>query len=177
MIAKVNGVLWDLERPLEESCRLELLDFENPEGREVFWHSSAHVLGEAAERRFGCHLCNGPPVEDGFYYDMALPEGGVVQQSDWKALETIAGKAIKDKQPFERLELSKIKLLEMFKGNKYKQHFIKEKVPDGTSTTVYRCGPLIDLCRGPHVPNTGRIKAFQIMKVDPIFGRAVELHN
>ena len=74
VIAKVDGVLWDLERPLETSSRLELLDFENPEGKEVFWHSSAHVLGEAAERRFGCLLCNGPPVEDGFYYDMAIPD-------------------------------------------------------------------------------------------------------
>lgn len=90
---------------------------------------------------------------------------GFVQPHDWKALETIAAKAIKDKQPFERLEVSKTKLLEMFEGNKYKQHFIKEKVEDGKSTTVYRCGPLIDLCLGPHVPNTGRIKAFQIMKV------------
>ncbi|KAI9822163.1 MAG: threonyl-tRNA synthetase [Thelocarpon impressellum] len=164
VIAKVDGELWDLERPLEKSCRLELLDFEHPEGKQVFWHSSAHVLGEAAERRFGCHLCNGPPVEDGFYYDMSIPDGGVVQQSDWKALETIAGKAIKDKQPFQRLELSKADLLEMFRENKYKQYFINDKVPDGTRTTVYRCGPLIDLCRGPHVPHTGKIKAFQIMK-------------
>ncbi|KAI9816527.1 MAG: threonyl-tRNA synthetase [Pycnora praestabilis] len=164
VIAQVDGELWDLERPLERDCRLELLDFEHPEGKKVFWHSSAHVLGEAAERRFGCHLCIGPPVQDGFYYEMALPDGGVVQQSDWKPLENIASKAIKEKQPFERLVLSKPDLLEMFIGNKYKQHIIKDKIPDGTSTTVYRCGPLIDLCRGPHVPNTGRIKAFQIMK-------------
>lgn len=80
-------------------------------------------------------------------------------------METIAGKIIKDKQPFERLVLSKDDLLEMFRDNKYKQHIIKDKIPDGTSTTVYRCGPLIDLCRGPHVPHTGRIKAFEIMKV------------
>ncbi|KAF2838487.1 threonyl-tRNA synthetase [Patellaria atrata CBS 101060] len=164
VIARVDGELWDLERPLEKSCRLELLDFEHPEGKKVFWHSSAHILGEAAERRFGCDLCIGPPVEDGFYYEMALPDGGVVGQSDWKPLEKIADKAIKEKQPFERLTLSKEDLLEMFKNNKYKQHIIKDKIPDGSSTTVYRCGPLIDLCRGPHVPHTGRIKAFQIMK-------------
>ncbi|KAI9755834.1 MAG: CDP-diacylglycerol-serine O-phosphatidyltransferase [Chaenotheca gracillima] len=176
VIALVDGELWDLERPLEKSCQLELLDFEHPEGKlpplppsssprkKVFWHSSAHVLGEAAELRFGCDLCIGPPVEDGFYYEMALPEGGIVQPSDWKPLETIAGKAIKEKQKFERLVLSKADLLTMFQDNKYKQHIIKDKIPDGTSTTVYRCGPLIDLCRGPHVPNTGRIKAFSIMK-------------
>lgn len=164
VIAEVDGELWDLERPLEKSCRLKLLDFEHPEGKKVFWHSSAHVLGEAAERRFGCDLCIGPPVEDGFYYEMALPNGGAVEATDYEPLERVANKAIKEKQPFERLTLSKEDLLEMFKSNKYKQHIIKDKIPDGTSTTVYRCGPLIDLCRGPHVPHTGRIKTFKVMK-------------
>ena len=164
VIARVNGNLWDLERPLEESCRLELLDFEHPEGKKVFWHSSAHVLGEAAERRFGCDLCNGPPIDSGFYYDMALPNSEVVQTSDWKPLVDIAQKAIKDKAPFERLTLTKAELQEMFKNNKYKLHLIDQRVKDGDSTTVYRSGVFIDLCRGPHVPNTGRIKAFDVLR-------------
>lgn len=164
VIARVDGELWDLERPLEKSCKLELLDFDHPEGKKVFWHSSAHILGEAAERRYGCSLCIGPPVEDGFYYEMALPDMAAVTAADYKPLKQIAEKAIKEKQPFERLELSKEDLLEMFSYNKYKQHIINDKIQDGTSTSVYRCGPLIDLCRGPHVPNTGRIKAFEIMK-------------
>lgn len=63
-----------MPRPLEESCKLELLDFESEEGKQVFWHSSAHVLGEACERKYGCHLCIGPPLEDGFYYEMGMPE-------------------------------------------------------------------------------------------------------
>jgi threonyl-tRNA synthetase len=165
VISKVDGELWDMDRVLEKSCKLELLDFEHPEGKKVFWHSSAHVLGEACERRFGCSLCIGPPVDDGFYYEMALPNQEPVLESDWKPLEKVAEKAIKEKQTFERLTLKKEDLLEMFKYNKYKQHIIQDKIPDGTSTTVYRCGPLIDLCRGPHIPHTGRIKAFQIMKV------------
>jgi threonyl-tRNA synthetase len=74
VIAKVDGELWDLERPLEGSCKLELLDFEHPEGKRVFWHSSAHVLGEAAERHYGCHLCIGPPTDDGFFYEMAIQD-------------------------------------------------------------------------------------------------------
>ena len=164
VIARVNGELWDLERPLEDDCKLELLRFDDPDGKKVFWHSSAHVLGEAAERKYGCDLCIGPPVEDGFYYEMALPDKAAVLAEDYGGLTTIAEKAIKDKQPFERLTLSKEDLLEMFKSNKYKQHIIKDKIPDGTSTTVYRCGPLIDLCRGPHVPHTGRIKSFKVMK-------------
>ncbi|KAF2219850.1 threonyl-tRNA synthetase-like protein [Elsinoe ampelina] len=165
VVARLGGEeLWDLERPLEKSCKLELLDFEHPEGKKVFWHSSAHILGEACEKRFGCSLCIGPPVEDGFYYEMALPENGAVLQSDHKPLEKIVDKAIKEKQKFERLTLTKEQLLDMFAYNKYKQHIIKDKIPDGTSTTVYRNGPLIDLCRGPHVPHTGRIKAFAVMK-------------
>ena len=163
VIAKVDGELFDTTRPLEKDCTLELLDFEHEEGRQVFWHSSAHVLGESCERHYGCHLCIGPPVEDGFYYEMAIKDR-VVSQSDYPQLNTLAKNIIKDKQPFERLEVSKPDLLEMFKHNPYKQHIINDKIPDGTSTTVYRCGPLIDLCRGPHIPHTGRIKAFEVMK-------------
>src|SRR4051812_41657861 len=89
----------------------------------------------------------------------------VVHQSDYEPLKTIVNKVIKEKQPFVRLVISKENLLEMFKHNQYKVHLIKSKIPDGTSTTVYRCGPLIDLCMGPHVPHTGKIKAFDITKV------------
>ncbi|CRK44524.1 hypothetical protein BN1723_016347, partial [Verticillium longisporum] len=87
-----------------------------------------------------------------------------VQASDWKPLESIVGSIVKEKQKFERLEMTKDELLEMFSYNKYKQHIIKDKIADGTKTTVYRNGPLIDLCRGPHVPSTERIEAFSIMK-------------
>ncbi|KAF4587665.1 Threonine--tRNA ligase, cytoplasmic [Ophiocordyceps camponoti-floridani] len=166
VISRVDGELWDLTRPLEKSCKLELIDFENIEGKKVFWHSSAHILGEAAERRFGCYLCNGPPTEDppGFYYDMANMEGAVVADEDKKALETLSNSIIKEKQPFERLEMTKDELLDMFKYSKYKEYFINQRVPDGTRSTVYRCGPLIDLCRGPHVPHTGNIKAFSVLR-------------
>jgi threonyl-tRNA synthetase len=74
VIAKVNGELWDLDRPLESSCNLQFLKFSDEEGRAVYWHSSAHVLGEAAERHFGCLLSHGPPTQDGFFYDMAMDQ-------------------------------------------------------------------------------------------------------
>ncbi|KAF9217536.1 threonyl-tRNA synthetase [Podila verticillata] len=164
VIAKVDKVLWDLERPLVDSCQLELLDFEHEEGKAVFWHSSAHVLGEACEKHYGCHLCIGPPIEDGFYYEMAMRDERLVSSSDYESLETCAKNVIKEKQPFVRLEVSKGNLLEMFKHNKYKVQLIESKIPDDSVTTVYRCGPLIDLCRGPHIPHTGRIKAFAVLK-------------
>lgn len=165
VISKVNGELWDLERPFEKDSTVEFLDFESEEGRQVFWHSSAHVLGEACECHYGAHLSYGPPTEDGFFYEMSIDHGKVaVAAGDYSAVEGIAKKAAKEKQKFERLELTKEQLLDMFKYNKYKQHVISTKIPDGTSSTVYRCGPLIDLCRGPHVPHTGRIKSFKLLK-------------
>jgi len=163
VIAKVDGDLWDCTRPLEKSCMLEFLDFESDEGKAVFWHSSAHVLGEACERHYGCHLCLGPPVEEGFYYEMDIAER-TVSPADYPVINKLADKIIKDKQKFERLVMRKEDLLEMFKHNPLKLHLIKDKIADGTSTTVYRCGPLIDLCRGPHITNTSRIKAFAVTK-------------
>uniref|UniRef100_A0A8C8BM94 threonine--tRNA ligase n=1 Tax=Otus sunia TaxID=257818 RepID=A0A8C8BM94_9STRI len=158
VIAKVNKTVWDLDRPLEEDCTLELLKFEDEEAQAVYWHSSAHIMGEAMERIYGGCLCYGPPIENGFYYDMFLEEG-----NDFSALETLCKKIMKEKQAFERLEVKKETLLEMFKYNKFKCRILNEKVNTPT-TTVYRCGPLIDLCRGPHVRHTGKIKTIKIHK-------------
>ncbi|XP_074935383.1 threonine--tRNA ligase 1, cytoplasmic isoform X2 [Phalacrocorax aristotelis] len=162
VIAKVNKMVWDLDRPLEEDCTLELLKFEDEEAQAVYWHSSAHIMGEAMERIYGGCLCYGPPIENGFYYDMFLEEGGV-SSNDFSALETLCKKIMKEKQAFERLEVKKETLLEMFKYNKFKCRILNEKVNTPT-TTVYRCGPLIDLCRGPHVRHTGKIKTIKIHK-------------
>ena len=93
------------------------------------------------------------------------PDCSSVSIEDYEPLEKIAQSAIQEKQPFQRLDLDKDTLLKMFKYSPYKVHFIKDKIPDGGSTTVYRCGPLIDLCTGPHIPHTGKIKAFAVMKV------------
>uniref|UniRef100_A0A8C5HA53 threonine--tRNA ligase n=1 Tax=Gouania willdenowi TaxID=441366 RepID=A0A8C5HA53_GOUWI len=129
VISRVNGELWDLDRPLEHDCSLEILHFDNDDAQAVYWHSSAHILGEAMECFYGGYLCCGPPIENGFYYDMFL-DG----QKD-----------------------------SILKYNKFKCRILNEKVTTPT-TTVYRCGPLIDLCRGPHVRHTGNIKAMKIYK-------------
>uniref|UniRef100_A0A8C7WFU3 threonine--tRNA ligase n=1 Tax=Oncorhynchus mykiss TaxID=8022 RepID=A0A8C7WFU3_ONCMY len=157
VISQVNGDLWDLDRPLEKSCSLEILRFDNDDAQAVYWHSSAHILGEAMERFYGGCLCYGPPIENGFYYDMG------VSSTEFEYLEALCKSVVKEKQPFERLEVSKETLLKMFKYNKFKCRILNEKVTTPT-TTVYRCGPLIDLCRGPHVRHTGKIKALKIYK-------------
>ncbi|XP_009992825.1 PREDICTED: probable threonine--tRNA ligase 2, cytoplasmic [Chaetura pelagica] len=162
VIAKVNGELWDLDRQLEGDCTLELLTFDNEEAKAVYWHSSAHILGEAMEGYFGGCLCYGPPIENGFYYDMYLEDRGV-SSTEFPLLENHCKNIIKEKQAFERLEVKKEILLDMFKYNKFKCRILNEKVNTPT-TTIYRCGPLIDLCRGPHVRHTGKIKALKIFK-------------
>lgn len=162
MIAKVNGELFDMLRPLEVSCTIKFLGFDDEEGRSVFWHSSAHVLGEACEDHYDCLICMGPPVEDGFYYELFTEQQ--VSSKDYQGLETIMKKIVKDQQPFERLLVQKEDLLEMFNYNEFKLRLIHDKIPDGSSTTVYRCGPLIDLCKGPHVTSTGRIKVMKVVK-------------
>jgi threonyl-tRNA synthetase len=164
VISKVDGKLWDLDRPLEQDSKVSYLSFKDKEGREVFWHSSAHVLGEAAEHEYGCRLSHGPPTAMGFFYDMALEEGRAVKETEWPSLEAKAKKFFKEKQPFERLEVSKDNLRKMFGYSKYKMHYIEKFVPDGESSTVYRNGSLVDLCQGPHIQNTKKIEAFKIMK-------------
>uniref|UniRef100_A0AAX7SMM6 threonine--tRNA ligase n=1 Tax=Astatotilapia calliptera TaxID=8154 RepID=A0AAX7SMM6_ASTCA len=166
VISRVNGELWDLDRPLEQDCSLEILRFDNEDAQAVYWHSSAHILGEAMERFYGGCLCYGPPIENGFYYDMFLDGQKGVSSMEFGDLESLCKAVVKEKQPFERLEVSKETLLKMFKYNKFKCRILNEKVTTPT-TTVYRCGPLIDLCRGPHVRHTGKIKAMKIYKVFP----------
>ncbi|XP_054160190.1 threonine--tRNA ligase 1, cytoplasmic-like [Oppia nitens] len=173
VIAKVNGVLWDLERPLESNSNIELLTFNDDEGRQVFWHSSAHMLGEAVERLYGCHLCYGPPIENGYYYDAFMCGTGAaeseandlnaISMSHFNTIESVMKTITNESQPFERLELTKDELIEMFSYNKFKVRILKDKIKE-ERTTVYRCGTLIDLCRGPHVRHTGNVKAFKVTK-------------
>jgi len=163
VVAKVNGTLWDLSRPLEDNCKVSYLSSKNPEGRAVFWHSAAHILGEAAEHEYGCQLSHGPPTATGFFYDMALEPGRAVKETEWPSLEAKAKRVVKDKQPFERLEVSKDNLRNMFKYSKYKLHYVEKFVPDGGSSTVYRNGSLVDLCLGPHIQSTKQVAAFKII--------------
>ncbi|KAI5185896.1 threonyl-tRNA synthetase [Nematocida homosporus] len=158
IVAKVDGLLWDAHRPLEASSSLEFLSFEDKEGRQVFWHSSAHVLGEACESTYACHLCLGPPTDSGFFYEMSMDR--TVTPEDYAKLQKAMKAATKDKQRFVRLELSKADLLDMFSENPLKLELIQTKVEE--KSTVYRCGPLIDFCLGPHIPGTGYIKAIEV---------------
>jgi len=155
--------LWDLNRPLEGSCELKLHKFGDAEGQITFWHSSAHILGEALESLFGAHLTHGPPTDGGFFYDSFMGEAAVDKEKVGQ-LESRAKLIVDQKQPFERVVVSKEECLRIFEANPFKKALISSKLPDGSSTTVYRCGPFIDLCKGPHLPSTGCVKAFKLTK-------------
>lgn len=166
VVARVDGKsLHDMGRPLEDNCKLEFMGFDTAEGKHVFWHSSAHVLGEALELKYAGRLCIGPPIsEGGFFYDIQVDENQKVSSDDFDQLNKFIKKIMDEKQPFERLEITKEEALELFKYNPFKLDIIQSKVPDNGTTTAYRCGPLIDLCKGPHILSTGVIEAFEVTK-------------
>jgi len=161
----LKPMLWDLTRPLVGPVkRLELLKFnDDEEAKTVFWHSSAHMLGEALEHLYGVKLTIGPPLKGGFYYDSYMG-ADTIKDDDYKPIEKEVQKIIKQKQKFERMVVTKDEALELFADNPFKVKILKTKVPEGSRTTVYRCGDLIDLCRGPHVAHTGKVKAFAAAK-------------
>nr|XP_058936038.1 threonine--tRNA ligase, mitochondrial isoform X3 [Kogia breviceps] len=160
--AQVNGEPYDLERPLETDSDLRFLTFDSAEGKAVFWHSSTHVLGAAAEQLLGAILCQGPSTGCGFYHDFFLGKERTVKGSELPVLERFCQELAAAAQPFRRLEASQDQLRQLFKDNPFKLHLIKEKVT-GPTATVYGCGMLVDLCRGPHLRHTGQIGGLKLL--------------
>lgn len=171
IVAVVNGEQWDMVRPLTEDCTLKICGFETPEGKSVLWHSTAHMLGEALEYKYKGELCIGPPLNDGFYYDIHLRDGDKVTESDFDDLNKRVERIAKQKRTFDRLELTKEEALSMFAYNPFKLEIINELTEDAT-ITAYRDGPFIDLCRGPHVPQSSRVKAMMCKGTGQAYWRA-----
>ncbi|XP_020860147.1 threonine--tRNA ligase, mitochondrial isoform X3 [Phascolarctos cinereus] len=164
--ARVNGITFDMDRPLEGDADLDFLTFDSPEGKSLFWHSSAHVLGAAAEHLLGALLCHGPSTLGGFYHDISL--GGnrsfsrTVRGSELPILEQTCQKIVAAAHPFRRLEASREQLCQLFKDNPFKLQLIEDKVKEPTAT-VYGCGTSVDLCRGPHLRHTGQIAVLKLL--------------
>ena len=151
LAAKVNGQVWDATRPLNGDVELNLLTWDDTEGKSTFWHSSAHLMAEALEDFFpGMKFGIGPPIENGFYYDVD-PGDKVVSQEDFKKIEDKMLEFAREKQAFVRSEVSKKDAEKYFteKGDQYKLDLIKD-LADG-SITFYQQGHFTDLCRGPHI--------------------------
>jgi len=163
--ANVNGQVWDLTRPIRQDSSLQLLTWNDSQGKMTFWHSSAHLLAEAVEALFpGVKFWVGPPVENGFYYDMDL--GGLkMSEEDLLSLEKKMNELAKHNNSYIRKEISKSEAVKYFteKGDEYKLDLL-QGLNDG-EITFYTQGNFTDLCRGPHIPNTGLIKAIKLTSI------------
>ena len=169
--AKVNGVVVDLVRPLEEDCELQILTFDDPEGREVFWHSSAHLMAHAIEELFpGAKFGVGPPIEDGFYYDVDVDRP--LTPDDLVKIEEKMKELAERDEPYVRKVVTKEEALEFFrkKGDPYKVEII-EQIDENDTITFYTEGSFTDLCRGPHLPSTGKIKYVKLLSVAGAYWR------
>jgi len=170
LVAKVDGEFWDMRRPLEGDCNLALFTFDDDEGKECYWHSSAHVLGEALELEYGADLTIGPAIDEGFYYDCFLGERTLTPE-DTEIIKGRMEKIIKEKQEFQRIVVTRAEALEMFAENKFKIELISN-LPEEATISCYRCGPMVDLCRGPHLPDTAWLKAVTVNQCSRAFWRA-----
>lgn len=172
--AEVDGKVVDLSFPIQHDARLKLLTVDTPEGMQVFWHTSTHVMAQAIKRLWPkAKLEDGPPTESGFFYDILFPEP--ISQEDFGRIENEMGKIVKEKYPTSRREISKKEAIEYFTsvGEDFKIPII-ENVPDSDIISTYTQGEFVDLCRGPHIPNLGMIKAFKIMSVAGAFYKGDE---
>ncbi|MFT9486278.1 MAG: threonine--tRNA ligase [Tepidibacillus sp.] len=168
---KVNGKLVDLYLPIEEDASIEVVTLDSEDGLEVYRHSSAHLLAQAVNRlypmtKFGI----GPVIEDGFYYDMDIPEQ--LSTEDLEKIEREMKKIIKEDLPIRRKVVSREEALEIFKGinDDLKVEIINE-LPEDAEITIYEQGEFFDLCRGPHLPSTGKMKAIKLLSIAGAYWR------
>ncbi|MCF8302133.1 MAG: threonine--tRNA ligase [Bacteroidales bacterium] len=174
LAAKVNGQVMDATRSIREDAKVELLTWNNDEGKATMWHSSAHLMAEAIEQLYpGVKFGIGPDIENGFYYDVDF-NGYEISSEDLPKIEKKMKELAKEKQTFTRKDVSKKEALDYFskKGDEYKLELINE-LEDG-EISFYESGTFVDLCRGPHVPDTGHIKAVKLTSIAGAYWRGNE---
>lgn len=170
----VNGTTYDLTRPIETDAAIQLYKWDDPEGKHAYWHSSAHLMAEALQELYpGIKFGIGPAIENGFYYDVD-PGEVVIKEGDLPAIEAKMMELAAKKEPIVRKEVTKKEALSFFeqKGDEYKIELIND-LTDGT-ISFYSQGNFTDLCRGPHLPNTGEIKAIKLLSVAGAYWRGDE---
>ncbi|HKJ79450.1 MAG TPA: threonine--tRNA ligase, partial [Prolixibacteraceae bacterium] len=175
LAVSVNGEIWDLSREIMHDAKIKLYTWEDRQGKETFWHSSAHLMAEAIEYFYpGTKFGIGPTVDNGFYYDVELPGGKQLNENDLQKIEKKMIELAREKQEIVRQEISKSDALELFtqKDDELKLELISE-LEDGT-ITLYNQGIFTDLCRGPHLPNTSYIKAVKLTSIAGAYWRGDE---
>lgn len=174
LAAKVNGRLVDLDAPIGEDAAVEIVTFDTPEGRNIFRHSTSHVLAQAVRRLFpAVKLAIGPAIADGYYYDFDVPNPFTTE--DLAKIEAAMAETVKADLPFERMEVSRDEALKLFSdaGERYKVELI-EDLPADAVISLYRQGDFTDLCAGPHIPSTKLIGAVKLMSVAGAYWRGDE---
>lgn len=170
--ARINGEVKDLKTPINEDSKLEFVKFEDKDGKDVFWHTSTHIMAQAIKRLFPeAKLAIGPAIENGFYYDIDLEHRLIPE--DLEKIEVEMKKIVKEEFEVERYELSRDEAIEFMKnqGEDYKVELI-EGLEEGSVISLYKQGEFTDLCAGPHLPNVKKVKAFKILSVAGAYWRA-----
>ncbi|XP_056157747.1 threonine--tRNA ligase 1, cytoplasmic [Lampris incognitus] len=163
LVSKVNGELWELGRPLEEDCELQLLGFNSVEGKQTAWRTGACVLGGVLEGVFGADLCREGVSESGLYCDHLLQNGGLSLNHVEERCKELAALRL----PLSTLELTKEEVRELFQNSKLRLQLVEEQM-NGPTVTVYRCGDSVGVCSGPLLPHTGLLKVFKMLQVSPL---------
>ena len=171
----VNGEVRDLTMPIMEDASIKLHKFEDEEGKHAFWHTSSHIMAEAIQKLFpGTKFGIGPAVENGFYYDIELPDGKILSENDFAAINNKMMEICRADSKLVRKDISKADALKLFeeRGDEYKVELISE-LEDG-KITLYNQGEFTDLCKGPHIPSTGYVKAIQVLSLAGAYWRGDE---
>ena len=168
--AKVNGEVCDLRTVLNEDCKVEILTFDDKEGKKAYGHTASHIMAQAVNRLYpGTKFAIGPAVDNGFYYDMELPQA--ITNDDLAKIEAEMKKIIKEDIEIERFELPVAEALELMKGQDYKEELIREHAAEGEHISFYKQGDFTDLCTGPHLMRTGNVKAVKLTSITGAYWR------
>lgn len=168
--AKVNGEVCDLRTVLNEDCKVEILTFDDKEGKKAYWHTASHIMAQAVNRLYpGTKFAIGPAVDNGFYYDMELPQA--ITNDDLAKIEAEMKKIIKEDIEIERFELPVAEALELMKGQDYKEELIREHAAEGEHISFYKQDDFTDLCAGPHLMRTGNVKAVKLTSITGAYWR------
>ena len=168
--AKVNGEVCDLRTVLNEDCKVEILTFDDKEGKKAYWHTASHIMAQAVNRLYpGTKFAIGPAVDNGFYYDMELPQA--ITNDDLAKIEAEMKKIIKEDIEIERFELPVAEALMLMKGQDYKEELIREHAAEGEHISFYKQGDFTDLCTGPHLMRTGNVKAVKLTSITGAYWR------
>ena len=168
--AKINGAVKDLRTALTEDCELEILTFDDEEGRKAYWHTMSHVLAQAVSRLYpGTKFAIGPAIDNGFYYDFDF--SAPVKEEALAKIEAEMKKIIKEGIAIERFELPADEALKLMEGQEYKLELINEHAASGENISFYKQGDFVDLCAGPHLMNTGMLKALKLTSLTGAYWR------